>query len=49
VRVGREALEEPLHVLVQQGVPADVVLERRELVGGRQLAVDEQVAGLDER
>lgn len=48
VGVTREALVEVLDVLVQQGVLRDVVLERRELVDGRQLAVDQQVGDLQE-
>ena len=48
VRVAREAVEEPLEVLVQHGVPLDPVGEIRQLFGRRQLAVDQQVADLDE-
>ena len=48
VRVAREALEELLEVLVQQGVPADPLVELAQLVGGRQLAVDQQVGDLEE-
>ncbi len=48
VRVPREAVEEPLEVLVQHRVPAQPVGERLQLGRRRQLAVDEQVAGLDE-
>ncbi len=43
-----EAVEEALEVLVQQGVPADVAGERVELRLRGQLAVDEQVADLEE-
>ena len=49
VGVAREPVEEPLQVLVQQGVPGDPGREARQLVRGRQLAVDQQVAGLQER
>ena len=49
VRVAGEAVEEPLEVLVQQGVPLDLGGELLQLVGRRQLAVDQQVADLDER
>ena len=36
-------------VLVQQGVPTDLVGEILKLLGSRQLTVDQQVADLDER
>jgi len=48
VRVAREAVEEALEVLVQQGVAADVARECLELGLRGQLAVDEQVADLEE-
>jgi hypothetical protein len=48
VRVTGEPLEELLEVLVQQGVPADPLVERLQLVGRRQLAVDQQVADFEE-
>ncbi|GAA3062234.1 hypothetical protein GCM10020000_51890 [Streptomyces olivoverticillatus] len=46
--VAREAVEEALDVLVQQGVLGDLTLERRQLVDRRQLAVDQQERGLKE-
>lgn len=46
--VAREAIEEPLEVLVQHGVPLDLVGKGGQLLGGRQLTVDEQVGDLDE-
>ena len=49
VGVAREAVEEPLEVLVQQGVPLDLRGELLQLLLRRQLTVDEQVADLDER
>ena len=48
VRVAREAVEELLEVLVQQGVAPDPLVERTELVGRGQLAVDQQVGDLEE-
>ena len=48
VGVAREAVEEPLEVLVQQGVPLDLGGEVRQLLRGGQFAVDEQIAHLDE-
>ena len=48
VRVAREPVEEQLQVLVQQRVPADPLVELAQLVGGRQLAVDQQVGDLEE-
>ena len=43
-----EALDEPLaHVLVDERVVRDVVLPRLELLGGGQLAVDEEVGDLE--
>ena len=49
VSVARESVEEPLEVLVKQGVSTDAVREGLELGVGRQFAVDQQVADLDER
>ncbi len=49
MRVPREAGEERLEVLVQQRVLADLRIEVLELLGRRELAVDEQVRGLQER
>ena len=46
--VAREAVEEPLQVLVQQRVPLDLGGELLELIRCRQLTVDQQVADLDE-
>jgi hypothetical protein len=48
VSIAREAIEEPLQVLVQHGVPLDPAGECGQLVGRRQLAVDQQIADLDE-
>ena len=48
MRVAREAVEEPLQVLVQQRVPLDLGGELLELIRCRQLTVDQQVADLDE-
>ncbi len=48
VRVAREPVEEVPQVLVQQRVPADLVGERLQLGRRRQLAVDQQVADLEE-
>jgi hypothetical protein len=45
----REAVEQLLHVLVEQGVAGELLLEAGELGRSRQLAVDEQVADLGER
>jgi hypothetical protein len=42
-------VEEPLEVLVQHRVQLDMTGERGQLLRGRQLAVDQQVAHLDER
>jgi hypothetical protein len=44
----REAVEEALELLVQQGMAGDRVLPGRELLGRRELPVDEQVSGLEE-
>ena len=50
MRVARETVEEPLEVLVQQGVPLDLGGERRQLLGTvERFTVDQQVADLDER
>ena len=49
VRVAREPVEERLEVLVQQRVAADLVGEFVELGLAGQLAVDQQVADLQER
>src|SRR5271166_4115864 len=46
--VAREAVEEPLQVLVQQGVALNLGGEPVQLLPGGQLAVDQQVADLDE-
>ena len=48
MRVTAEAVEEPRHLLVDHGVAADAVVELRLLRGGRQLAVQQHVAGLEE-
>ena len=48
MRVAREAVEEPLQILVQQRVPLDLVGELVQLFLGRQFAVDQQIADLDE-
>ena len=47
VRVVAEATEELLDVLVHERVDRDLVLPVRQLRGGRQLAVDEQVGDLE--
>ena len=44
-----EPVEEALEVLVQQGMPADPVVEGAQLISGRQHAVDQQVRDLGER
>ena len=49
MRVLREAVVEALHVFVQQRVLADLVAELVALGLGRELAVDEQARGLEER
>ncbi len=46
--VARKAVEEPLEVLVQQGVPLDLVGELGQLLLIRQLTVDQQIADFDE-
>ena len=48
MRVAAEAVEEPRHLLVDHGVAADPVVEFRLLRRGRQLAVEQHVAGLEE-
>ena len=48
MRVAAEAREEPVHLLVHHGVARDAVVEIGLLGGGRQLAVEQQVAGLEE-
>jgi hypothetical protein len=48
VGVHREAVEEPLELLVEQGVLPDALLPIGQLDGRRELAVDEQVRGLEE-
>ena len=48
MRVTAEAVEEPRHLLVDHGVAADAVVELGLLRGGRQLAVEQHVAGLEE-
>ena len=46
--IAPEALKEPRHLLVHHRVMGDGVLEFAALRGVRQLAVVEQIAGLDE-
>ena len=48
MRVAPEALEEAAHLLVHHGVAGDAIVEVGLLRGGRQLAVEQQVAGLEE-
>src|SRR4029077_19021264 len=48
VRIAREAVEEPLQVLVQQRVPLDQGGELLQLLRRRQFTVDQQIADLDE-
>src|SRR5207247_10212661 len=48
VRVTRETVEESLQILVQQSVPLNLLGEIRELLGSRQLAVDQQIADFQE-
>ena len=48
VGVAAEALEEAAHLLVDHGVMGDAVVEVGLLRGGRQFAVEQQVAGLEE-
>ncbi len=47
VRGMRQRREEPLEVLVQKGVPTDLLVELPQLVGRGQLAVDEQPRDLE--
>jgi hypothetical protein len=49
VGVHREAVEEPLELLVEQRVVRQLRGPVRELALGRQLAIDQQVCRLDER
>ena len=49
VPAAREGAHEGAEVLMDQRVPVDTLLERGQLVGARQLAVDEQVGDLEER
>ncbi|CFR71482.1 Uncharacterised protein [Mycobacterium tuberculosis] len=46
--IARKAVEEPLEILVQHGVALDPAGELGKLVGIGQLAVNQQVADLDE-
>jgi hypothetical protein len=46
--VPRETLEEAAQFFVQQSVAADLGVEVSQLLGGRQLAVDQEVGGLQE-
>ena len=48
MRVAPEALEEPAHLLVHHRVVGDAVVEIGLLGGGRQFAVEQQIAGLEE-
>ena len=48
VGVAREAVEEPLEVLVQQRVALDLGGELLQFLGGGQFAVDQQITDLDE-
>ena len=48
MRVTAEAGVEPRHLLVHHGVLDDAVVEREVLLAGRQFAVKQQIAGLDE-
>ena len=48
MRIAAEAHEEPAHLVVHHGVARDPIIEIGLLAGGRQLAVEEQVAGLEE-
>jgi hypothetical protein len=47
VGVVRQRVEESTEVFVQEGVPADAVVELGELGGRRQFAVDEQPRDLE--
>ena len=46
--VAAEALEEAVHLVMHHGVARDAIVEIRLLGGGRQLSVEQQVAGLEE-
>ena len=48
MRVRREALEELLHVLVDEAVARQLLAPGRELLGVRQMAVDQQEGDLGE-
>src|SRR5215510_3409462 len=48
MRVAPEALVEPAHLLVHHGVAGDTIVEVGLLRGGRQLAVEQEIAGLEE-
>jgi hypothetical protein len=46
--VAAEALEEPAHLLVNHGVAGHVIVEILLLRSGRQLAIEQEIAGLQE-
>ena len=48
MRVAAETVEETVHLVVHHGVAGDTIVEVGLLRGGRQLAIQEQVAGLEE-
>ena len=48
MRVAPEAVEEPVHLLMHHRVARDAIVEVGLLRGGRQFAVEKQVAGLEE-
>ena len=48
MRVAAEALIEPRHLLVDHGVAGDRAVEIRLLRRGRQLAIEQEIAGLQE-
>ena len=48
MRVAAETVEETVHLVVHHRVPCDPVVEICLLGGGRQLAIEQQVAGLEE-
>jgi hypothetical protein len=48
MRVTPEALEEPGHLLMHHRVPRDYVVEVLLLNGGRQLPIEQEIAGLEE-
>ena len=48
MRVATETVEETVHLVVHHGVAGDAIVEVGLLRGGRQFAVQEQVAGLEE-